>query len=80
MGLRWGIIFVGCLGIEFLDDERCELKHIAVMPTHRSEGIGNENARIYHSPSFITAEITGLGENYPEVERFYCVLEKPCCQ
>jgi ribosomal protein S18 acetylase RimI-like enzyme len=33
---------VGCIGIELLNQKRCEIKHIAVSPRHRNEGIGSK--------------------------------------
>ncbi|WP_249312926.1 GNAT family N-acetyltransferase [Lederbergia citrea] len=33
---------VGCIGIKFLVNKRCEIKHIAVMPSHRKENIGSK--------------------------------------
>lgn len=33
---------VGCIGIEFSVKKRCEIKHIAVLPSHRKESIGSK--------------------------------------
>lgn len=33
---------VGCIGIELLGQKRCEIKHIAVSPSHRNESIGSK--------------------------------------
>lgn len=84
---------VGCIGIEFSGPNRCEIKHIAVLPNHRGEGIGSKMISFIkdkHSLSFVFAEtdidavnfyrncgfkITSLGEKYPDVERFQCILE-----
>ncbi|GGE51509.1 N-acetyltransferase [Pullulanibacillus camelliae] len=84
----------GCIGIEGLSQQRCEIKHIAVSPSHRREGIGSQMIRyvfdhctcvslfaetdkeavqFYEQCGFI---ISSLGEKYPGVERFYCVLER----
>jgi ribosomal protein S18 acetylase RimI-like enzyme len=85
---------VGFIGIEFLDKSRCEIKHIAVSPNNRGEGIGSKIISFImdkHSLSFVSAEtdkdavdfyrnfgfkITSLGEKYPGVERFECILER----
>lgn len=58
-GYHLGNIIVGCIGIEFLGSNRCELKHIAVSPNYRGKGIGSEMiSYIQHkySLSFICAE------------------------
>lgn len=86
-------VVVGCIGIEFLGSNRCEIRHIAVSPNHRGKGIGSKMISYIknkHSLSIICAEtdkdaihfyknfgftITSLGEKYPGVERFKCVLE-----
>ncbi|MCA1057753.1 GNAT family N-acetyltransferase [Rossellomorea aquimaris] len=50
---------LGCIGIELLDHDWCEVKHIAVMPQHRGEGIGKQMIdfiRRHGSFSGITAE------------------------
>ncbi|MBN8191767.1 GNAT family N-acetyltransferase [Bacillus sp. NTK074B] len=39
-GSRKGESIIGCIGIECLDDGRCEIKHVAVMPDRRGEGVG----------------------------------------
>ena len=79
--------------IEFLGLNRCEIKHIAVSPNHRGQGIGSKMIsiiKVKHSLTFVFAEtdkdavnfykncgfkITSLGEKYPGVERFQCILE-----
>lgn len=33
---------IGCIGNEFLVEKRCEIKHIAVLPSHRKERIGSK--------------------------------------
>ncbi|WP_341302991.1 GNAT family N-acetyltransferase [Lysinibacillus sp. FSL H8-0500] len=33
---------MGCIGIEFSGPKHCEIKHIAVSPSCRGEGIGSE--------------------------------------
>ncbi|WP_042477770.1 GNAT family N-acetyltransferase [Bacillus ndiopicus] len=33
---------VGCIGVEFLGHECCEIKHIAVAPNYREKGMGRE--------------------------------------
>lgn len=33
---------VGCIGIEFLAFDKCEIKHIAVSPSKRGNGIGSK--------------------------------------
>ncbi|MDX8342132.1 GNAT family N-acetyltransferase [Rossellomorea sp. YZS02] len=40
-GFTAGVDLIGCIGVEFLDGNRCEVKHIAVMPEYRGKGIGN---------------------------------------
>ncbi|MGP4062453.1 GNAT family N-acetyltransferase [Halobacillus sp. H74] len=50
---------VGCIGVEFLAPDRCEIKHIAVLPQHRSRGIGKKMIKFIrdkNSLSFICAE------------------------
>jgi ribosomal protein S18 acetylase RimI-like enzyme len=91
-GFTSGDELVGCIGVEFLNKEECEIKHIAVMPKHRGKGIGNKMIDSIVHCTRITAEtdrdavlfykklgfeITSLGEKYPGVERFRCVLEIP---
>jgi len=84
---------VGCIGIEFLSPNRCEIKHIAVSQTHRGVSIGSKMISFIwekYSLSFMFAEtdkdavnfyknygfkITSLGEKYPGVERFQCILK-----
>ncbi len=84
---------VGCIGIELLGLKRCEIKHIAVSPNHRGQGIGSKMIsfiKVKHSLTSIFAEtdkeavnfykncgfkIKSLGEKYPGVERFQCILE-----
>lgn len=84
---------IGCIGLEFLEQSRCEIKHIAVSPNHRGKGIGSimiDFVKDKHFLSFISAEtnkdavnfyknlgfkIVSLGEKYPGVERFKCILE-----
>lgn len=39
-GFRVGETVIGCIGIEFLDGDRCKIKHVAVMPDRRGEGVG----------------------------------------
>jgi ribosomal protein S18 acetylase RimI-like enzyme len=92
-GLNMGNALLGCIGVEFLDTDRCEIRHIAVMPMHRGESIGHKMIEFiinHYSVSCISAEtdrdavlfykkigfeITSLGEKYPGVERFGCVME-----
>jgi N-acetylglutamate synthase-like GNAT family acetyltransferase len=84
---------VGCIGVEFSSPKCCEIKHIAVSPNHRGEGIGSKMINFIwdqYSLSFMSAEtdrdavnfyknygfkIKSLGEKYPGVERFQCILE-----
>lgn len=84
---------VGCIGIELSGLKRCEIKHIAVSPNHRGQGIGSKMIcfiKVKHSLTNIFAEtdkeavnfykncgfkIKSLGEKYPGVERFQCILE-----
>jgi N-acetylglutamate synthase-like GNAT family acetyltransferase len=52
-------VVVGCIGIEFLGSNHCEIKHIAVSPNHRYKGIGSTMIHFIknkHSLSFIFAE------------------------
>lgn len=86
-------VIEGCIGINLIDSNKSEIKHIAVSPTQRGKGIGT-NLIMYvikkHSISKLYAEtdrdavnfyknigftITSLGEKYPGVERFYCLLK-----
>ncbi|MGG3915789.1 GNAT family N-acetyltransferase [Rossellomorea vietnamensis] len=93
-GFRAGDKLVGCIGVEFLNEGECEIKHVAVMPQHRGKGIGHKMIDNLVHCTRITAEtdqdavvfykklgfdITSLGEKYPGVERFRCVLEKIKC-
>ncbi|TSB47963.1 GNAT family N-acetyltransferase [Alkalicoccobacillus porphyridii] len=87
-GYESGGIIVGCVGIEVIHSEACEIKHIAVDEAHRGNGHGSEMLRYVRSKyRKITAEtdkdavlfyrsngfvITSLGEKYPGVERFRC--------
>jgi len=83
----------GCIGIEFLSQKHCEIKHIAVSPNNRGKGIGSKMISFIlekYSLSIMFAEtdkdavnfyknygfkITSLGEKYPGVERFRCILK-----
>ena len=50
---------VGCIGIELSDLNRCEIKHIAVSPNHRGQGIGSKMIsfiKVKHSLTFVFAE------------------------
>jgi N-acetylglutamate synthase-like GNAT family acetyltransferase len=50
---------VGCIGIEFISSNDCEIKHIAVSLTQRGKGIGSKMIKFVcdkHSLSFISAE------------------------
>lgn len=90
-GFTSGGEMVGCIGVEFQNEGECEIKHVAVMPKHRGMGIGHKMIDNLVHCTRITAEtdqdavvfyiklgfeITSLGEKYPGVERFRCVLEK----
>ncbi|MDQ0225690.1 GNAT family N-acetyltransferase [Metabacillus niabensis] len=84
---------IGCIGIELLGQNRCEIKHLAVMPNHRGKGIGSKMIRYIkdvHALSVIFAvtdieavnfyekcgfKITSLGEKYPGIVRFRCILK-----
>lgn len=84
----------GLIGIVSYSEEAVELKHIAIEPQYRGQGLGTkliyEYIHSYH-PSQISAEtdqdavgfyskigfeIHSLGEKYPGVERFNCILSK----
>ncbi|PFA69251.1 GNAT family N-acetyltransferase [Bacillus sp. AFS015802] len=41
-GFRRGEGIVACIGVEFLEDGRCEIKLVAVMPGHRGAGVGKK--------------------------------------
>ncbi|WP_061809335.1 GNAT family N-acetyltransferase [Rossellomorea vietnamensis] len=90
-GFTSGDELVGCIGVEFLNEGECEIKHIAVMPKHRGKGIGHKMIDYFGHCTRVTAEtdrdavifykklgfkIMSLGEKYPGVERFRCVLER----
>ncbi|CAN7290583.1 GNAT family N-acetyltransferase [Rossellomorea sp. LjRoot5] len=90
-GFTSGDELVGCIGVEFLDEGVWEIKHLAVIPKHRGKGIGHKMIDSIVHCAMITAEtdqdavifykkigfeITSLGEKYPGVERFRCVMEK----
>jgi ribosomal protein S18 acetylase RimI-like enzyme len=79
---------VGCIGIEIISLNECEIKHIAVSSVQRGKGIGSKMIK-YVSDKYplLSAEtdndavdfyrnygfdITSLGEKYPGVERFLC--------
>lgn len=50
---------IGCIGIEFNDAGGCEIKHLAVSPKHRGEGVGSKMIRFIqerHSLTSIFAE------------------------
>lgn len=84
---------VGCIGIEYIESNTYEIKHIAVSPQSRESGIGEKMIQFVftqHSIYRLQAEtdkdavgfyrkcgftITSLGEKYPGVERFLCILE-----
>lgn len=84
---------VGCIGIEFIEGNTFEIKHIAVSPQSRESGIGEKMIQFVfkqHSIERLQAEtdndavgfyrkcgftITSLGEKYPGVERFLCILD-----
>jgi GNAT superfamily N-acetyltransferase len=40
MGCRSGATIVGCIGLELGADDAATIRHIAVVPEHRGEGIG----------------------------------------
>lgn len=51
--------FIGCIGVEFVRTSHCEIKHIAVSPSERGNGIGSKMIDfISHKYSFssISAE------------------------
>lgn len=90
-GFTAGDEMVGCIGVEFLDGGECEIKHVAVMPKHRGKGIAHKMIDHIGHCTRITAEtdrdavifykklgfkIMSLGEKYPGVERFRCVLDR----
>lgn len=79
---------VGCIGIEIISLNECEIKHIAVSSVQRGKGIGSKMIKYVSEkyPLFSAEtdndavdfyrnygfEITSLGEKYPGVERFLC--------
>ena len=83
---------VGCIGIEIIDPDECEIKHIAVAEEQRARGIGkkmiNYINREYKSIIAETDEdavvfyeeygftVLSLGAVYPGVERFNCKYKR----
>ncbi|MFC5465001.1 GNAT family N-acetyltransferase [Lederbergia graminis] len=81
-------VLVGCIGIEIINVNECEIKHIAVSSDQRGKGIGSKMINYVNDKyPLISAEtdndavgfyrnygfkITSLGEKYPGVERFLC--------
>ena len=79
--------------MEALNPSLCEIKHIAVSPKQRGDGVGRAMIDFIidtYSSCTIIAEtdkdavnfyqtlgfkITSLGETYPGVERFQCLLD-----
>jgi N-acetylglutamate synthase-like GNAT family acetyltransferase len=58
-GLELKGVIVGCIGIEFISSNNCEIKHIAVSPTERGNKIGSIMIKFVcdkHLLSFISAE------------------------
>ncbi|KPL61051.1 hypothetical protein AM506_04100 [Rossellomorea vietnamensis] len=56
-GLKVGETIIGCIGIEFLDGDRCEIKHVAVMPDRRDEGIGSRMVEFILEHYFISSMV-----------------------
>jgi len=81
-------VLVGCIGIEIINVNECEIKHIAVSYNQRGKGIGSKMINYVNVQyPLISAEtdndavdfyrnygfkITSLGEKYAGVERFLC--------
>lgn len=81
-------VIIGCIGIEIINNNACEIKHIAVSLSEREKGIGSKMINhISTKYQVIEAEtdmdavgfyrkigfkITSLGQKYPGVERFLC--------
>ncbi|WP_062050510.1 GNAT family N-acetyltransferase [Bacillus sp. JCM 19034] len=58
---------VGCIGLEFSSSKHCEIKHIAVSPSHREEGIGRKMISFIcekYSISLLTAETDNDAVNF----------------
>ncbi|WP_332698634.1 GNAT family N-acetyltransferase [Halalkalibacter lacteus] len=50
---------VGCVGIELISPEKCEIKHISVSPTERGNGIASKMIKYViekHELTFVIAE------------------------
>ncbi|MGM0877974.1 MAG: GNAT family N-acetyltransferase [Bacillota bacterium] len=50
---------VGCIGIELISPNKCEIKHISVSPTERGNGIASKMIKYVcekHSLTFVIAE------------------------
>jgi ribosomal protein S18 acetylase RimI-like enzyme len=85
---------VGLIGVIHFAQDEVELKHIAIHPDYRGQGLGRELIMDYmeqHHIKTMVAEtdkdavyfykrlgfnITSLGEKYPGVERFNCLIDK----
>ncbi|MBS4176985.1 GNAT family N-acetyltransferase [Lederbergia citrea] len=81
-------VLVGCIGIEIINVNECEIKHIAVSSGQRGKGIGSKMINyVIDKYPLISSEtdkdaidfyrnygfkITSLSEKYPGVERFLC--------
>ncbi len=58
-GFEQGVTFVGCIGIKFFNSNKGEIKHIAVSPSERGNGIGGKMIKFVcqeHLLSMISAE------------------------
>ena len=80
-GYTFAHVTIGCIGIVKREANQCEIIHIAVSPAYRGKGIGREMIRYVETDQEavlfyknIGFHITSLGEKYPGVERFGCLL------
>lgn len=78
--------FFACIGMAFLEEGICEIRHIAVSPEQRGKKIASgmidaicqlyqpdrQAVEFYRKYGF---SIASLGEKYPGVERFRCVYK-----
>ncbi|WEG12423.1 GNAT family N-acetyltransferase [Pullulanibacillus sp. KACC 23026] len=58
---------VGCIGIELLGQERCEIRHIAVLPSRRKESIESKMINFIlekYSLAYVLAETDNEAVNF----------------